>query len=237
MGLSLKLEDTGHRGMANGLWRRLLPHRFTGSGRRHAMGAVTALVAASFASPLRADVIEISPEGAVSVRTGAGAAIWGVVGSSSEKLGGVSFADLPSTAITQLGGLQVPERYASQINRAAAAANISPALLSALVWQESRWNANAVSPKGAIGLAQLMPATARELGVDPSDPGANLIGGARYLRRMLDSFQGDVEKALAAYNAGPNRVRRANGIPPIRETQTYVRSIVKRLSLSSGANR
>ncbi|MEO7787694.1 MAG: lytic transglycosylase domain-containing protein, partial [Sphingomicrobium sp.] len=98
------------------------------------------------------------------------------------------------------------------------------------VWQESRWNHQALSAKGAIGLAQLMPATARELGVDPRDPLGNLVGGARYLRQMLDGFGGDVEKALAAYNAGPGRVRRANGIPAIAETQSYVRSIVSRMS-------
>jgi soluble lytic murein transglycosylase-like protein len=98
------------------------------------------------------------------------------------------------------------------------------------VWQESRWNPQALSPKGAMGLAQLMPATARELGVDPRDPVANLMGGARYLRRMLDIFGGDVEKALAGYNAGPGRVRRANGVPAIAETQAYVRSIVQRVS-------
>lgn len=118
---------------------------------------------------------------------------------------------------------------------AAATANISPALLAALVWQESRWNPQAISSKGAIGLAQLMPATARDLGVDPRDPVANLTGGARYLRQLLDGFDGNVEKALAAYNAGAGRVRKANGIPAIRETQAYVRSIVQRVaSLSAG---
>jgi len=75
-----------------------------------------------------------------------------------------------------------------------------------------------------------MPGTARELGVDPHDPSANLEGGARYLRAQLDTFGGDLEKALAAYNAGPGRVPRANGIPRIRETQNYVASILGRLS-------
>jgi len=98
------------------------------------------------------------------------------------------------------------------------------------VWQESRWRANAVSPVGARGLAQLMPATARELGVDPADPFANLEGGARYLRAQLDRFGGDLEKALAAYNAGPGRVERAGGVPEIRETKTYVAAIMGRLS-------
>ena len=105
-----------------------------------------------------------------------------------------------------------------------------PALIAALVWLESRWRAQAVSSAGARGLAQLMPGTARELGVDPDDPFANLEGGARYLREQLDRFDGDVEKALAAYNAGPGRVMAANGIPAIRETQNYVVSVMGRLS-------
>jgi soluble lytic murein transglycosylase-like protein len=117
--------------------------------------------------------------------------------------------------------------------QAAAAANISPTLLAALVWQESRWNPQAVSPKGAMGLAQLMPATARYLGVNPADPVANLHGGARYLRQLLDQFDGNVEKALAAYNAGPGRVRSAGGIPAIAETRNYVTSIVRRIASSS----
>jgi soluble lytic murein transglycosylase-like protein len=75
-----------------------------------------------------------------------------------------------------------------------------------------------------------MPATARELGVNPADPVQNLIGGARYLRQLLDQFDGDVEKALAAYNAGPGRVRRARGVPPIAETRAYVASIMGRVS-------
>ncbi len=98
------------------------------------------------------------------------------------------------------------------------------------MWQESRWHEAARSPVGARGLAQLMPGTARELGVDPDDPLANLEGGARYLRQQLDRFDGDLEKALAAYNAGPGRVEQAGGVPRIRETQKYVAAIMGRLS-------
>jgi soluble lytic murein transglycosylase-like protein len=112
----------------------------------------------------------------------------------------------------------------------AARFDLSPALIEAVVWQESRWREGAVSPVGARGLAQLMPGTAREMGVDPDDPLANLEGGARYLRQQLDRFDGDVEKALAAYNAGPGRVERAGGIPRIRETQVYVAAVMGRLS-------
>lgn len=124
----------------------------------------------------------------------------------------------------------IPPRYAAKIAELSARFDLSPSLLEALVWQESRWNENAVSPVGAQGLAQLMPGTARYLGVDPRDPFANLEGGARYLREQLDRFGGDIEKALAAYNAGPGRVERAGGIPNIRETKQYVAAIMGRLS-------
>ena len=83
---------------------------------------------------------------------------------------------------------------------------------------------------GARGLTQLMPGTARDLGVNPDDPWANLEGGARYLRAQLNAFDGDLVKALAAYNAGPGRVIRAGGVPRIRETQEYVAAILNRLS-------
>lgn len=124
----------------------------------------------------------------------------------------------------------VPAPYAAKVAELATRYDLSPALIEALVWQESRWRADALSVKGARGLAQLMPATARELGVDPDDPLANLEGGARYLREQLDRFDGDLEKALAAYNAGPGRVERAGGIPQIRETRNYVVAILERLN-------
>ncbi len=94
-----------------------------------------------------------------------------------------------------------------------------------LVQQESAWNAGAVSHKGAVGLAQLMPQTARSLGVNPRKPSENLEGGARYLRQQYDRFR-TWRLALAAYNAGPEAVERYGGIPPYRETRNYVRSIL-----------
>ncbi|MCV2865765.1 lytic transglycosylase domain-containing protein [Albidovulum sediminicola] len=94
-----------------------------------------------------------------------------------------------------------------------------------LVQRESGWNPSAVSHKGAQGLAQLMPATARRLGVDATDPKQNLDGGARYLRMMYDRF-GDWRLALAAYNAGPEAVARHGGVPPYAETQGYVKAIL-----------
>ncbi|MDP5084409.1 MAG: lytic transglycosylase domain-containing protein [Yoonia sp.] len=96
-----------------------------------------------------------------------------------------------------------------------------------LIEQESGWNAQAVSVKGALGLAQLMPQTARELRVDPTDPVQNLDGGARYLRAQFETF-GDWRLALAAYNAGPGAVLRHQGVPPYAETQNYVQVIFGR---------
>ncbi|WP_242494301.1 lytic transglycosylase domain-containing protein [Loktanella sp. IMCC34160] len=114
--------------------------------------------------------------------------------------------------------------YLDMARSAALRHGVPTDLFLRLVQQESGWNAGAVSPKGAIGLAQLMPATARRLGVDPTDPYENLDGGARYLRQQYDSF-GSWRLALAAYNAGPEAVRRHDGIPPYRETQNYVQVI------------
>jgi soluble lytic murein transglycosylase-like protein len=139
---------------------------------------------------------------------------------------------LPESAIADPArhAAGVPPRYTAKIAELAVRFDLSPSLLEALVWQESRWRENAVSPVGARGLAQLMPGTARYLGVDSADPFQNLEGGARYLREQLDRFDGNLEKALAAYNAGPGRVERAGGVPNIRETQNYVAAIMGRLA-------
>ncbi|MFB9223617.1 lytic transglycosylase domain-containing protein [Paracoccus cavernae] len=98
------------------------------------------------------------------------------------------------------------------------------ATFEALVWQESRFNARALSPKGAVGLAQLMPRTAKMLGVNPHDPMDNLDGGARYLLTQMQRF-GNPSLALAAYNAGPGAVQKYGGVPPYRETQDYIKRI------------
>lgn len=104
---------------------------------------------------------------------------------------------------------------------------IDPGLLEAVAWQESRGRMNAVSAKGALGVMQLMPSTAAELGVNPGDLADNIRGGALYLRRQIDRF-GSVPLALAAYNAGPGAVMRYGGIPPYRETRDYVAKIMGR---------
>lgn len=112
-----------------------------------------------------------------------------------------------------------------QIEAQALRHGLPPSLLQAVAWRESRGRPAAVSRKGALGVMQLMPATAAAMGVDPRDPDDNLRGGAIYLRRQLDRF-GSVPLALAAYNAGPAAVTRFGGIPPYRETRAYVASIM-----------
>ncbi|OWY18424.1 lytic transglycosylase [Thioclava sp. JM3] len=116
-------------------------------------------------------------------------------------------------------------QYINTAKSVASRHGIPTDLFLRLVQQESGWNPQARSHKGAMGLAQLMPATAAKLGVNPRDPAQNLEGGARYLKMMYDRF-GSWRLALAAYNAGPEAVAKHNGIPPYRETRNYVRVIL-----------
>jgi soluble lytic murein transglycosylase-like protein len=114
--------------------------------------------------------------------------------------------------------------YLDMARAAARKHNVPEDLFLRLVQQESGWNHGAVSHKGAIGLAQLMPGTARILRVDPSDPRENLEGGARYLSQQYKKF-GNWRLALAAYNAGPGAVEKHGGVPPFKETRNYVLKI------------
>ncbi len=116
------------------------------------------------------------------------------------------------------------------VNQEAARWGIPPALLQAIARTESGYDPNAVSPKGAIGLMQLMPSTAAQLGADPRDPKQNVAAGTRYFVDLLRKYEKDpyqVRKAVAAYNAGPNAVERYGGVPPYRETINYVRRVVQ----------
>lgn len=124
-----------------------------------------------------------------------------------------------------------PSKYEGIVNKAASKYKLDKNLLLAVIEQESGFRANARSPVGAMGLMQLMPGTAKELGVrDPWDPEQNVMGGAKYLRRMLDMFNGNVQLALAAYNAGPSRVQKLGRVPNIAETKNYVAKITARLA-------
>lgn len=125
--------------------------------------------------------------------------------------------------------------YGNTIDATARKHRVDGLLLAALVEAESSFLPNAVSPVGAVGLTQVMPSTAQWLGTrgDLKDPGANLDVGARYLSRLIDRFDGDLELALAAYNAGPTNVLRYGGVPPFRETQNYVEKV---LTIYAGHN-
>jgi hypothetical protein len=113
------------------------------------------------------------------------------------------------------------------VNTASATYHLDPDLVNSVIHAESGFNSHAISPKGARGLMQLMPGTANQLGVnDAFDPEANVTGGSRYLRELLERYNFDLVKALAAYNAGPERVEQYRGVPPFRETRAYVARIV-----------
>lgn len=181
-------------------------------------GAVLATASSAFAQ-----VLSIGDDGAVSLQSGPAVHL--------------AF-DTPGQAIPLEAGRPnysvAPATVRSAIHRTSASLGLSPALLEAVAWRESRFNPAAVSPKGARGTMQLMPATARELGVDPNDPEQNIVGGGRYLRRMLHRYGGDLRLALAAYNAGPGAVDRHGGVPPYPETRAYVAAILGRLAKQAG---
>jgi len=120
-------------------------------------------------------------------------------------------------------GFSAPKHLTPVIQEAARKHGVDPRLVAAVMRRESAWNDRAVSQVGACGLMQLMPATAKFLGVeDIFDVRENVFGGTRYLRTLLDTFNGDLDLTLAAYNAGPGAVQKYRGVPPYRETEAYV---------------
>jgi soluble lytic murein transglycosylase-like protein len=128
-----------------------------------------------------------------------------------------------ATAVVYRGSYK--GEYLAVAKAAAVKYNVPEDMFLRLIQKESGWNATAVSPKGAVGLAQIMPSTADHLGVDIDNPAQNLEGGARYLRQMYDRF-GSWRLALAAYNAGPGAVEEHDGVPPYDETVAYVSAIL-----------
>lgn len=119
------------------------------------------------------------------------------------------------------------EKYSAEIAKAAQTYDVPEKLIAAVMKQESNFKSSVVSSAGASGLMQLMPATASYLGVeDRFNPEQNIMGGAKYLRQMLDKFDNNIETALAAYNAGPGNVKKYGGIPPFKETQNYVKKVL-----------
>ncbi len=153
---------------------------------------------------------------------------------------GVKFGDLLSKPVTKVNAniytaqansasekITTREQIKNIIFRASKRHGVDEKLVNALVKQESGFNPNAKSKVGAMGLMQLMPATAKGLGVtNPMDPEQNVEGGVKYLKSMLNKYNGNVILALAAYNAGPGAVDKYSGVPPYKETQNYVKSIL-----------
>ena len=141
--------------------------------------------------------------------------------------GRIHFTNVPTTTEFRFYR-EEGARYqlATLIDHYAGQFQLDAALIKAVIKVESNFRPDSVSVKGAQGLMQLMPATARELGVsDPFDPTQGIFGGCCYLRKMLDSFDSNLDHALAAYNAGPDAVRRHGGIPPYTETRNYVKRV------------
>jgi len=131
---------------------------------------------------------------------------------------------------------ETPANIKAMIQKAASDNNVDPALLDALVATESDYDPSAVSNKRAVGLTQLMPDTARSLGVaNPFDPAQNLQGGAKYLSQLISRFDGNITNAVAAYNAGPGAVDRHGGVPPYKETRNYVDRVLSLYRAKKGA--
>ena len=144
----------------------------------------------------------------------------------------------PAVATARRPGSSARARWGALIDRVAAEENLPAALVHAVVVAESGYDPQAVSPQGAVGLMQLMPATAERFGVPRAartDPARNLRAGVRYLGWLLNTFHGDLELALAGYNAGEGAVQKyGNQVPPYRETQQYVRRVINHLARPAG---
>jgi soluble lytic murein transglycosylase-like protein len=182
------------------------------------VAALACSALSSMAGAARADVLEIGANGDVVV-------ISGPAVTRPE-----AHAPIASPALHSTGAVT------ARLQHAANAQALSPDLVNAVAWAESRFNDHARSPAGAMGVMQLMPATAASLGVDPADPAQNAQGGAAYLRQMLDAFDGDITLALAAYNAGPQAVRAHGGMPPYGETRAYVDHVLSYMADQAAAN-
>jgi len=136
-------------------------------------------------------------------------------------------------SINSFDAVEARHAYDDLIDEAAATYKIDPRMIKAVMQAESAFNAMAVSPVGAVGLMQLMPDVATELGVtDPMDPRQNIMAGSKYLKQLLDSHNGNVRLALASYNAGPGNVAKYRAIPPFKETRNYVKKVTALLAES-----
>ncbi len=167
----------------------------------------------------------------------------GAAGASAAGAAGKAAAQTPKEAVVHSAGSNgaanpfasysvnsslpvADQNLSSLIDAAARKYNVDPKLVSAVAEVESGGDQDAASSAGAVGVMQLMPDTAAALGVNPYDKKSNIEGGAKYLRQMLDAFDGDVRRAVAAYNAGPQAVKDYGGVPPYQETQNYVNKVL-----------
>lgn len=177
------------------------------------------------AAPAHAEVIEISDDGEARI-----------LGAQESSTPGLVERGVPTDRRSIIPAMGPTDRAAveRQFSYSAQRHGIDVELLRAVAWTESRGRNDAVSPKGARGIMQLMPGTAAALGVDPRDPLANIDGGAKYLAQQLATFR-SVPLALAAYNAGPGAVTKYRGVPPYAETRGYVKSIMQRWSPAANA--
>jgi soluble lytic murein transglycosylase-like protein len=136
-------------------------------------------------------------------------------------------------AITSVNAIEASHAYDAIVAEAAKTYGLDPRMIKAVMQTESSFDATAVSPAGALGLMQLMPAVAAELGVtDPLDPRQNIMAGSKYLKQLLDLHGGNVRLALASYNAGPGNVAKYRAVPPFKETRNYVKNVVALLAES-----
>lgn len=195
----------------------------TVSGQRRSCCLSVVVAMASFvmtASVAEAQVLEIAADGVVTTYDGPSQFL-------SE---GATPLSRPAPAAPSA------RRSVTALTGAAEAVGLSADLVEAVAWRESRLRPRVVSSAGAVGEMQLMPGTARDLGVDPYDTAQNYFGGATYLQQMLQRYDGDIVKALAAYNAGPGAVDRYGGLPPYKETRAYVAAIMDWLSQRAEAD-
>ena len=197
--------------------------------RRLFAGVAFALLALSLAhAPAHADVLAIGDDGSVTVHSGP------ALYTSSD----LKPQALPpeTSGITRHAARNANPTVRTAIADSAAHYSLSPALVSAVAWRESAFNAKAVSPKGAKGIMQLMPETARAYCAAPCSAAQNVEAGTAYLQMLMQRYDGDIVKALAAYDAGPRAVDRFGGLPPYRETQAYVDAILARMSAAALAD-